>query len=114
LVGITPLGVHNLLPKLKQELPQYLAAAAGAPAFDKSDINAYSEGILSWWRTNGGSFPSWSQAALMVFSLSPNSASCERVFSLLKNMFSEQLQRNTLGDYIRAALMLKYNKRVVG
>ena len=49
----------------------------------------------------------------MVFALSPNSASCERVFSLLNSMFSEQ-QTSVLGDYIRAAIMLKYNKRVVG
>jgi hypothetical protein len=113
MIAITPLGVHHLLPKLKQEIPLYLAAAATAPTFDKSDIEAYSENILSWWCTNGGSFPTWSLAARMVFALSPNSASCERVFSLLKSMFSEQ-QLSVLGDYIRAAIMLKYNKRVVG
>jgi hypothetical protein len=90
-----------------------LAAAATAPTFDKSDIEAYTESILSWWRMNDGSFPTWSLAARMVFALSPNSASCERVFSLLKSMFSEQ-QLSVLGDYIRAAIMLKYNKRVVG
>jgi hypothetical protein len=102
LVAITPLGMHDLLPKLKQELPQYLSAAAAAPAFNQSDVNAYTESILRWWRTNGCSFPTWSRAALVVFALSPNSASCERVFSLLKIMFTEQ-QRSSLGDYIRAA-----------
>ena len=48
-----------------------------------------------------------------LFALSPNSASCERVFSLVKTMFGEK-QMSALADYIRAALMLKFNKRVIG
>ena len=45
----------------------------------------------------------------------PNSAACERVFSMLKRMFTEQ-QISAVGDYIRAALMLAlaYNGRNVG
>ena len=43
----------------------------------------------------------------------PNSAACERVFSLLKFMFGDQ-QWAALGDYIQAALMLKYNERAIG
>ena len=42
-----------------------------------------------------------------------SSAACERVFSLLKQMFGDQ-QMLSLADYIQAALMLKYNKRKVG
>ena len=45
--------------------------------------------------------------------LTPNSAACERVFSLLKQMFGDA-QMSALADYIRAALMLKYNERMVG
>ena len=45
--------------------------------------------------------------------MSPNSACCERVFALLKNMFGEQ-QMQALADYVQAALMLRYNGRVVG
>jgi hypothetical protein len=44
---------------------------------------------------------------------SARTASCERVFALLKSMFGEQ-QMNSLSDFIQAALMLRYNKRVVG
>ncbi len=44
---------------------------------------------------------------------SPSDTSCERVFSLLKLMFGDQ-QMSTLADAIRAALMLRYNDRVVG
>ena len=68
---------------------------------------------MKWWRTNGNNFPTWALAARIAFGLSPTSASCERVFSLVKTMFGEQ-QMHALADYIRAALMLKFNERVVG
>ena len=58
-------------------------------------------------------FPKWALAASIAFGLSPNSASCERVFSMVKDMIGDQ-QMRALGDYIRAALMLNYNQRVVG
>ena len=45
--------------------------------------------------------------------MSPNSASCERVFSLLERMYDEE-QRSTLSDAMQASLMLTYNKRRVG
>lgn len=49
----------------------------------------------------------------IVGSFTPNSAAAERVFSLLKSMFGDQ-QMSSLADYIQAALMLRYNKRVFG
>ena len=49
----------------------------------------------------------------LSFALSPNSAPCERVFSLLKLFFGDQ-QAHSLADQIEAALMLAYNKRQVG
>ena len=52
-------------------------------------------------------------AARIVFAISPNSASCERVFALLKNLFGEQ-QMSALADYVQASLMLNYNGRRVG
>ena len=55
----------------------------------------------------------WVQAAQIVFAISPNSASCERVFSLLETMFGDE-QMSALADYIQASLMLRYNKRSVG
>ena len=58
-------------------------------------------------------FPAWALAARIVFAISPNSASCERVFALLKNLFGEQ-QNMALADYVQAALMLNFNKRSVG
>ena len=62
---------------------------------------------------NGNTFPAWAQAARIVFAVSPNSASCERVFALLKNLFGDA-QYSALADYLSASLMLNYNERVVG
>ena len=64
-------------------------------------------------RINGGSFKAWALAARVVFAISPNSASCERVFALLKRLFGEQ-QMSSLADLLQASLMLNYNKRTVG
>ena len=57
--------------------------------------------------------PAWALAARIIFAISPNSASCERVFALLKNLFGEE-QSLSLADYVQASLMLNYNDRSVG
>jgi len=80
---------------------------------DTSSVADFSAAVLKWWRTNGKSFPAWAQAARIAFAISPNSASCERVFAMLKDMLGED-QMSVLADYISAALMLRYNKRRVG
>ena len=113
MAAITPLRALGMLNDLKQQLPQYLAAAKDAAAIDKASVTDYSDAILSWWRRNSKSFKAWALAARIVFAISPNSASCERVFALLKNLFGEQ-QVLALADYIQAALMLNYNQRRVG
>ena len=106
-------GLDFTSSHLQTELPLYLTAAASAPAFDRADVTAYTEGVLKWWRTNGSSFKQWALAARIVFSISPNSASCERVFALVKNMFGEE-QMSALADTIQSALMLRSNGRRVG
>jgi hypothetical protein len=113
MAAITPLAGLGMLPDLKRELPLYLSAAQHAPALDKSSVETYSESLLKWWRVNGNSFPAWAKAARVAFALSPNSASCERVFALLKNMFDAD-QLSSLADQLQASLMLAYNKRRVG
>jgi hypothetical protein len=102
-----------MLNDLKLELPFYLAASAAAPVFNRESVADYSEAILGWWRTNGNAFKTWAHAARVVFAISPNSESCERVFALLNNLFGDQ-QLLSLGDIVRASLMLNYNKREVG
>ena len=113
MAAITPLQSYDMITNLKQELPLYLVASQGAPTIDTSDVESFTIAILDWWRINGKSFPTWALAAQIVFGLSPNSAACERVFSLVKHLFGEQ-QMSALADYIRAALMLKYNQSTVG
>ena len=113
MAAITPLMTHGLISALKRELPLYLSAAQSAGIFDTTDVESFTNKILDWWRTNGSSFPAWALAARITFSLTPNSAACERIFSLLKQMFGDA-QMSALADYIRAALMLKYNERMVG
>ena len=88
-------------------LPE-LASRAGS--FDHGDIAAFTEAMLLWWRNHKGELPAWSEAARIMFALTPNSAACERVFSLLKIMFSDE-QRSCLGDMLQGSLMLRYNKR---
>ena len=102
-----------MLDQLKQEAPLYQAAAGSAGTFDKSSMADYTDAILTWWRTNGSSFPAWALAARIVFAISPNSASCERVFALLKQLFGDE-QWNAIADYLEAALKINYNGRVVG
>ena len=112
MANIKPLSSNNLIDGMKSELPAYLSAAQGV-TFDRKDIDKFTEDVLTWWRINGNQFPTWALAARMVFAFSPNSAARERVFSLLAAMFTKE-QHSTLADQIQAALMLKYNKRVVG
>lgn len=77
------------------------------------DKDNYTSSVLQFWASNLSKFPTWAKAARIVFSLSPNSAACERVFSLLKLFFGEQ-RDSSLADQIEGALMLAYNKRLLG
>jgi len=58
---------------------------------------------------NGQKFPTWAVAARIMFAMTPNSASAERVFSLLKAMFGDA-RASSLSDLIEGSLMLKFNK----
>ena len=83
------------------------------PEYNYFELGPWEDIAGKWWRTNGGAFPVWAHAARIAFTLSPTSASCERVFAQLKQMFGEQ-QIRALADYVQAALMLRINKRHVG
>lgn len=73
--AITSLAVHGMLSGLKQELPLYLASSL-LPTLLKLLTSRMCK------RTQkGSSFPRWALAVRIVFALSPNSATCEHVFS---------------------------------
>ena len=99
--------------QLKSEVEAYKTAAASAPAMDHSDVHAFTEAVLEFWRKHGKKMPMWRKMAKRVFAIPPNSAASERVFSLLEAMFGKD-QDASLSDMIQGALMLRYNKRTVG
>ena len=99
--------------QLKSEVEAYKTAAAAAPAMDHSDVHAFTEAVLEFWRKHGKKMPMWCKMAKRVFAIPPNSAASERVFSLLEAMFGKD-QDASLSDMIQGALMLRYNKRTVG
>ena len=80
---------------------------------DHSDVHAFTEAVLEFWRKHGKKMPMWCKMAKRVFAIPPNSAASERVFSLLEAMFGKD-QDASLSDMIQGALMLRYNKRTVG
>ncbi|KAK3279677.1 hypothetical protein CYMTET_12447 [Cymbomonas tetramitiformis] len=113
LAAIVPLAREaegSLITKLEGELAAYITLASGF-CCEHNDVDTFSDAVLSWWRNNGTEIPSWSLAARIVFSLSPNSCTSERVFSLLSDMFGDK-QIGAMADYVQATLMLRYNSRL--
>ena len=98
---------------LKAEVDAYRVAARAAPELDHSDVKAFTESVLEFWRKQGNHMPKWRAAARIVFAIPPTSAASERVFALLEAMFGKG-HDSALSDLIQAALMLRYNKRTVG
>ena len=82
----------NLLQRLKDEVPEFRALA--------NVINAnlfYLESILPFFLSHSAELPTWGQFAFLLASQQINSASVERVFSMLKQAFKEtqeNLQNN--------------------
>jgi hypothetical protein len=112
LASFRPFKVHQLVPQMIKELEAYKRVAASFHC-DHNDATAFTKHVLEFWAKHCSKLPAWAEAARIIFALSPNSAACERVFSLLKLFFGEQRDAS-LADQIEAALMLAYNKRNVG
>ena len=85
---------------LKGELANYQAAAMSMPA--GSDLCLF-------WRTHKTTFPMFNIAARVAATIQPSSAAAERVFAMLKWMFSKG-QSRTNEDYKMLALILRYNE----
>ena len=98
---------------MKAQLPVYLQRARHF-SVDHASVEDFSTAVLQWWHDESDEkISAWSEAARIAFAISPNSASCERVFSLVKILFGE-LQLNSLADVIQSALMLNYHGRSIG
>ena len=113
LASIKPLARDDgaLIRALQRDYHLYISAARGFTV-DHSDVDVFTEAVLVWWKNHGALTGAWREAAEIVFSMTPNSASAERVFSLLKCMFGD-LQENCLADLVQSSVMLRYNKRVL-
>lgn len=95
-----PFFDSDTISHLKEELPEYLTKA--------TDVSSEMD-TLEWWRRNEGNLPHWTSAFRKLLLVQPSSAAVERVFSLLRNTFSDH-QGSALQDYLQASLMLQYNK----
>ena len=100
----------TLVEQLEGDLPKYLAAAHGFTCNHK-DVDQFTEAVLGWWKNHGEAVGAWAVGAQIIFSLSPNSAAAERIFSQMKDMFGDK-QASALADMLQAAMMLRYHKRV--
>ena len=78
------------------------------------DLNDMTHRVLNFWNTHAQELgEEWTMAARVVFSISVNSAACERVFSLMKRLYGRhQMRDSTLADNVEASLKLAYNHRV--
>ena len=85
LCTIAPLAHHINIDQLKLEAPLYLSAAVGFST-DHRDVKTPTNNVLVWWSENASKIPEWAKAARIIFSLTPSSAACERVFSFMKDM----------------------------
>ena len=66
------------------------------------------EKIIEFW-SERNSLPVWREFAHLCYLLQPTSASVERVFSMLKYIYTDQ-QSLSMVDLIKTTLMLRYNK----
>ena len=79
---IAPLAHHINIDQLKLEAPLYLSAAVGFST-DHGDVKTFTNNVLKWFSENASKIPEWARAARVIFFLTPSSAACERVFSLI-------------------------------
>ena len=105
-----PFRAHSLVAGMKAEAARYHAEASLFKYDSSLDIAEFSEAVLKFWRQQKGNLKAWILPARIVFAISPNSAACERVFSLLTNFFGDQ-RTSSLSDIVETSLMLSYNKR---
>ena len=64
---------------------------------------------MNFWRTKWSDIPNIAKVARFCITLSPSSASAERVFSVVKSMFAVQQMTQTLEDHTEASVMLVVN-----
>lgn len=89
----------EIISSLDRELAEYLAATDGV-SMSSEDKK------LTLWAANSKTLPNWSALVQKLLLLQPSSASAERVFSLLNNVFNGQ-QDSSLTVYLESSVMLR-------
>jgi len=102
--------------RMKGEFPRFVNLVnEWKPQASNIDENAnlyinQMEETCIFWKVVHHHLPSISKFARLAFTFVPSSAAVERVFSMMKALFSKQQMTNILGDYLQCSLMLRYNK----
>ena len=89
----------EIISSLDRELAEYLAATDGV-SISSEDKK------LTLWAANSKTLPNWSALVQKLLHLQPSSASAERVFSLLNNVFNGK-QDSSLTVYLESSVMLR-------
>jgi len=102
----------NVVVARRAQHAALVAAAQAAGVEEPEEDNKVDMSNEEFWNTNALNLPMWYKASREVALISPSSAACERLFSLMTNGFSAQ-QRVALSDYVLASCMLRFNKEVI-
>ena len=100
------LGMHHSGTSVVSNLTMMMGAFGG----QTDELLLHPENPLKFWERRRLSLPHFAKAAAIAFSMTPSSASVERIFSLYKSMFGTE-QLHALRDYIQSAMMLNFNER---
>ena len=82
------------LMDLPTSFPRYLASA---------DETEYAK--VQWWARHEATLPNWASVVKKILLVQPSSASAERVFNIMKNVFRDQ-QNNALEETVETSAML--------
>lgn len=109
---------HQTARQLQDERAEYVCIAKRSPlSFDTSNVDDLSANVLAFWREAASQkdckLPTWVREARRAFCVTPNSASTERVLSILQRKF-DTTQMHSLSDYLEGSVMLEYNQRELG
>ncbi|KAK3247504.1 hypothetical protein CYMTET_43001 [Cymbomonas tetramitiformis] len=110
---VVPLGREDdgeLLRQMRKELPAYLSAIASFTR-DHTAVDLFTSQVLNWWENHGTEILAWQAGARITSAFAPTSAPYERIFALLKKMFTDK-QVSALADYVQGSLMLRDYKRL--
>ena len=104
------------LEGIEAEIPRFINLVRGWVPEEIDDTipcNPYIRQMYEtcrFWKSVYTSLPNTAKFARLCFTIVPSSAAAERVFSMLKAVFSIQQLTCSLTDYIQGSVTLRYNK----